>query len=151
MYRLSPYLKNKASRLIKSPKLYLTDSGVASYLMGLDRVETTFGDLTAGPLLETYVAQNLRSILEARVLRARFHFWSVQGRYEVDFVVEAGNRCIAVEAKSGGRWQERDLSGLRAFLNGTPQCVAAILAYNGRDSVRLADKLWAIPLGLLIS
>ena len=44
------------------------------------------------------------------------HFWTVQGRHEVDFVIEAGRACMAVEVKATARWDERDLSGLKAFL-----------------------------------
>jgi hypothetical protein len=79
------------------------------------------------------------------------HFWSIQGRYEIDFVIESGNRCIALEVKAGARWEDRDLSGLRAFLSTTPHCIAAILAYNGKEPVRIGQRLWALPLGLVLS
>jgi len=66
-------------------------------------------------------------------------------------IIEAGNQCIALEIKSGTRWQDKDLSALKAFLKTTPHCKAAILGYNGTDSVRLGEKLWAIPLSLILS
>ena len=102
-------------------------------------------------MLETYIAQNLSSLINARWTEAHLYFWSIQGRYEVDFVIEAGNQCIALEIKSGTRWQDKDLSALKAFLKTTPHCKAAILGYNGTDSVRLGEKLWAIPLSLILS
>jgi hypothetical protein len=40
----------------------------------------------------------------------------VQGRYEVDFVVEVGRECLAIEVKSASRWAQGDTAGLRAFL-----------------------------------
>jgi len=43
-----------------------------------------------------------------------------------------------------------DLSGLRAFLERTPACAAAVLAYNGKEAVKLDERLFAIPLGLLL-
>ncbi len=150
-YRLSPYLGNRASRLIKSPKLYFGDSGIASYLAGVDRRPSVLsGDPPFGALFETHVAQNLVGILHARWPQATLHYWGVQGRHEVDFIVEVGSRCLALEVKSGSRWQERDLSGLKAFLAATPHCVAAILAHNGRRSVRLGERLWAIPLATVL-
>jgi len=57
----------------------------------------------------------------------------------------------AIELKAASRWQDRDLSGLRAFLDRTPACRSAVLAYNGTETVKLADRLWAIPMGLLLS
>jgi hypothetical protein len=71
--------------------------------------------------------------------------------YEVDFIIEAGRHYIAIEAKLRPRWQDRDLSGLRAFLSATPHCKGAILGHNGMDAVKLGEKIWALPLGLILS
>ncbi len=150
-YRLEPYLRNKASRLIKSPKLYISDSGLACYLAGVDRLERSAREHLTGALFETYVAQNISAIIDACWPEAKLYFWSVQGRYEVDFIIEAGNKCIAVETKAGARWEDRDLSGLRAFLSSASNCIAAILAYNGKEAVKLGDRLWAVPLDTLLS
>ena len=97
------------------------------------------------------IAQNILAILNSRWKEAQVYFWSVQGRNEVDFVIEAWRTCMALEIKSGAKWDERDLSGLKAFLSSTPHCRIAILGYNGKDPVRLGDKLWALPLGLILS
>lgn len=149
--RLSPYLGNRSSRLIKSPKLYLSDAGLASYLSGLDLSASIRNDPLWGALFETYVTQNLLSILSAKWQKASLYFWVVQGRHEVDFVIEAGRSCIALELKSAARWQERDLAGLKAFLAATPHCKAGILCYNGENAVRLGPKLWALPISLVLS
>jgi predicted AAA+ superfamily ATPase len=149
--RLSPYLRNRASRLIKSPKIYISDSGLACYLAGVERFEYPSSEPILGAMLETYIAQNLSSLINGRWTEAHLYFWSIQGRYEVDFVIEAGNQCIALEIKSGTRWQDKDLYALKAFLKTTPHCKAAILGYNGTDSVRLGEKLWPIPLSLILS
>ncbi len=149
--RLAPYLANRASRLIKSPKLYLSDAGLAAHLAGVTALDPGVDEPLRGALLETYVAQNLAGILEARWPEARLFFWHVQGRHEVDFVVEAGRATLAIEVKAGSRWQERDLAGLRAFLAATPGCRAAILAHQGTAAARLGERLWALPLSLLLS
>ena len=149
--RIQPYLGNKSSRLIKSPKLYLSDSGLASYLAGLELSASIRTDPLYGAILETYVAQNLLSILSAKWQNASLYFWTVQGRHEVDFVIEVGRSCIALEIKSAARWQEKDLAGLRAFLTTTPHCKAAILCHNGENAVRLGQKLWSLPISLVLS
>ncbi len=149
--RISPYLRNRVSRLIKSPKLYLSDSGLGCFLAGLDRINSFQQEPLHGAMFETYVAQNLLSLLRSRWTEAQIHFWSIQGRHEVDFVIEANRQCIALEVKSSARWQERDLSGLKTFLDATPHCRAAILAYNGMEAVRLGGKMWALPISLILS
>jgi len=149
--RLTPYLSNRATRLIKSPKLYVADSGLAAYLTGVDETRLEDGDAMWGSLLETYVAQNLAAIIEADWPAARLSYWHVQGRYEVDFVVEVGREVLAIELKAGARWNDRDLAGLRAFLQKTPRCRAALLVHGGADLVRLGDRLWAVPLAVVLS
>ncbi len=149
--RLQPFLGNRASRLIKSPKLFVTDAGLAAHLsdVNVDRPEAD--DPAAGALLETYVAQCLAGDLGAEWPEARLSYWHVQGRHEVDFVIEAGRACVAVEVKRSSRWTPKDLSGLQAFLAQTPSCRAAVLAYGGRETVSLGDRLFAVPLASVVA
>jgi predicted AAA+ superfamily ATPase len=79
------------------------------------------------------------------------YFWRIQGRYEVDFIIEAGKDIIAVEVKAATRWDSGDLAGLNAFLKAEPRCKVGLLAYNGTEMARLGDKLWAVPLDTLLS
>ena len=146
-YRLALFLENRANRLIKSPKLYISDSRLASFLAGVDDLEK---DPLYGVLLETYVAQNIIVILHSTWPKADLFFWNIQGRHEVDSVIGTGGKRIAIEIKSSARWESRYLAGLKAFLAATPQCRAGILAYNGSASISLGDRLWAIPIGILI-
>ena len=148
--RLPPFLKNRSSRLVKSPKLHFTDSGLAAHLAGITALEPGRDDLLRGALFETYMAQNLVALLEAHLPDAQLAFWHEQGRHEVDFVIEVGRKIFGIEVKAATRWSEGDLSGLRAFLDRTPACVAAVLAYNGKEAVKLDERLFAIPLGQLL-
>ena len=148
IYRLQPYLKNRASRLIKSPKIYLSDSGLACFLAGIENLK---GHPLRGKMAETFVLQNLMGIVNSILPEAQIYFWNIQGRHEVDFVVEYREKCIAVEIKSGSTWKKEDLSSLRAFLSRTPRCIAGILAYDGEEIFDLGGRIYAVPLGTLIS
>jgi hypothetical protein len=149
--RIPPFLVNEATRLIKSPKLFMSDAGLAAHLGGFSDGEPGVSDPLRGALLETYVAQNLLGLLSAEWPGARLTYWHVQGRHEVDFVVESGRECLAIEVKASPRWTDRDLSGLRIFLGRTPQCRLAFLAHTGAATVSLGDRLWAIPIAALLS
>ena len=111
----------------------------------------SFSSLTYNIYFETYVAQNLLSIISSGWPKASLHFWAVQGRHEVDFVIEEKRACIALELKVAARWRERDLAGLKAFLSATPHCKAGILCHNGDEIAQLGPKLWALPTGLVLS
>jgi predicted AAA+ superfamily ATPase len=148
--KLPPYLKNRSTRLVKSPKLYFTDSGLAAYMAGVTTIEAGSDDTMRGALYETYVAQNIAGLLEAHLPDASLTFWNEQSRHEVDFVIEFGQKVIAIEVKAATRWSHNDLRSLQAFLARTPNCVAAILAYNGQQPVKLDERLYAIPMGMLL-
>jgi uncharacterized protein len=149
--RLAPYRRSRATRLIKSPKLYVADSGLAAHLMDVRDLRPAADEPFRGALFETYIHQNLAGILAAQADRTELGFWNVQGRHEVDFVLVAGRRCVAIEVKAGSRFLDRDLTGLRAFLDKTPGAVAGVLAYNGQEVAPLGDRLFAVPFGLLLS
>lgn len=148
--RLPPFLRNRSARLIKSPRLLVTDSGLAAHLAGVRSLDSGRDRLMRGALLETYVAQNLAAILEAHMPDARLGYWHEQGRHEVDFVIEYGAEVMAIEVKAAARWTDGDLGGLRAFMRRTRDCTAGILAYNGARAVSLGERLYAVPIGHLI-
>ena len=149
--RVEPYLRSRTTRLIKSPKIYMSDSGIAGHLSGVENLDATADEPMRGALYETYVFQNLSGILASRLPRFELGFWSVQGRHEVDFIVSRGRDVVAIEVKAGSRFHDKDLAGLRAFTSKTPGVRAAVLAYNGVETVTLGDKLYAIPIATLLS
>jgi predicted AAA+ superfamily ATPase len=147
--RLPPFLRNPSSRLIKSPKLYFSDSGLAAYLSSHKEAAASWP--LSGALLECYVLQNLEGIAAVHSPGARIFYWHIQGRHEVDFIVETSRGLVAIEIKNSSRWEDRDFYGLRAFLTSTPSCLAGILGYAGSRTVNLGDRIWAAPIPLLLS
>jgi hypothetical protein len=65
-------------------------------------------------------------------------------------VIEAGQDTMAMEVKAAARFDDGDLGGLRSFLAATPRCRLAVLAYNGATVVKIADRIWAIPMRHLL-
>jgi predicted AAA+ superfamily ATPase len=149
--RLPPYYSNRAKRLIKAPKLYLCDSGLACFLCGLPDSKSLVEGPFRGAMAETYAFQNIAALVAAFRLDASIcHFRSHIG-YEVDFIIEAARNVVAVEVKSSGRIDGRDLKGLEQFLQVEPRCRVGLVMYQGSEVVRLAERMWAVPSGLLIS
>lgn len=146
--RLPPFLRNRATRIRKDHKLTVVDSGLASFLAGISDLRET---PLRGALYETYVAQNLLGILAAHDYSAELLYWRTNTGQEVDFVIDRKTDLLAIEVKAASSWSVGDLRGLRAFLEATPDCTAAILAYNGHRAVKIGDRLWAIPIATLLS
>ncbi len=149
--RLPPHLQSRAARLIKTPKLLMTDSGLAAHLTAVHDLSPTADERLRGALFETFVGQNLAALLGAHRPQARLEYWSVQGRHEVDFVVTEGRNTVGIEIKTATRFGERDLAGLRAFAASTPGVQAGILAYNGAETLPVGERLWAVPLAVLLA
>ncbi len=149
--RLPPYLRSRTARLIKSPRLFVSDSGLAAHLAGVGDLRVTADEPLRGALFETYVLQNLAGILSAHRPRAELSFWSVQGRYEVDFVVTEEQRSVAIEIKAATHFGKSDLSGLRAFMEKTRDVALGILAYNGSEALPIGKRLYAVPMSWLLA
>jgi len=99
--RLSAWHRNARKRLVKSPKLHFVDSGLACHLLGIQSAAQLEHHPLRGALFETWVAGEVAKARIHRGLRADlFHYRETRG-IEVDLVVEAADRIILVEVKSG--------------------------------------------------
>ncbi|HEY7818101.1 MAG TPA: DUF4143 domain-containing protein, partial [Vicinamibacteria bacterium] len=105
--RLPAYAVNRTKRLIKSPKLYFGDVGLALHLSG----EAAPG----GSHFENLVLCDLLAWRAQRVERAEIGYWRTAIGEEVDFVIESGDRLLPIEVKAGARPRLADAAHLRTF------------------------------------
>ena len=103
--RLPAFSVNRSRRLIKSPRLYWADTGLALHLAGLAT--------PAGAHLENLILAALLAWRDARLERAELTYWRTVSGDEVDFVIEAGDRCLPVEVKATTRPRLADVAHLR--------------------------------------
>lgn len=97
--RLPPFHANIGKRLVKSPKVYVRDSGIVHTLLGLDDREAVLGHPVAGGSWEGFVIENLLSVAGDRV---RPFFYRTSAGAEIDLVLEmSGGKLWAVEIKRG--------------------------------------------------
>jgi predicted AAA+ superfamily ATPase len=96
-----PFFENFGKRLVKSPKLYFTDTGLVCYLLGIETEEALLKSVFAGPVFEGFVASEIvKTQLNAGKRKELYYFRDRQG-LEVDFVIPRGNqRLILLEAKA---------------------------------------------------
>ena len=93
---LPPFLANTNKRLVKTPKIYLGDHGVANTLLGIKSFVELAGHPSMGALWESVVLNNLTSAFP----KMRFYFYRTSKGEEVDFVIETDNDLIAIECKA---------------------------------------------------
>ena len=110
-----PYFENFGKRLIKSPKLYLTDSGLACHLLGIDTDRALRRSPFLGSVFEGFVASEIAKQQANQGRHRELYFFRDQRGLEVDFVVPAGERDLAlIEAKASSTvYPEAAASALR--------------------------------------
>lgn len=149
--QLAPWHSNRMSRLVKTPKLHLGDSGVACALLGLDAESLWQDRAVLGQLLETFVFQELRRHASWRDDDIRFHHFRDKDGAEVDLVLERGARELAgVEVKAAATVTAADFRGLRKLQGAAGnRFVAGVVLYDGEVSVGFGEGLFAVPIRAL--
>lgn len=135
--RLPPYARNRTKRLIKTPKLYWNDVGLALHLAG--------GEPT-GAHLENYILTDLLAWRDTEIPRPEITYWRTAAGAEVDFVIERKRKLLAVEVKSSGAPSPRDAANLTTFQSeyGATVCGGLIL-HGGEETYWLGEKILAVP------
>jgi uncharacterized protein len=107
LVRLPAYAVNRTKRLIKAPKIYWGDTGIALNLSEMDE--------PSGAHLENLVLQDLLAWRDARIDRAELGYWRTAVGEEIDFVIEAGGKLLPIEVKATSRPRLADAAHLRTF------------------------------------
>ena len=148
---LPPWHSNKLSRLIKTPKLHLGDTGVACALAGIDAKALTADRTLLGQFFETFVFQELQRHASWHPEPHRFFHFRDKDGVEVDIVIERGARGVAgVEVKAGATVTDADFRGLRKLQSATVArfCGGAVI-YDGESLTRFGEGLYAVPVSML--
>ncbi len=146
-----PWHSNRLSRLIKTPKVHLGDTGLACALVDAGE-ETLTGDRKLlGQMLETFVFQELRREASARDEALQFFHFRDKDGAEVDIVIERGARAVAgVEVKAAATVMAADFRGLRKLKEASGKRFAAgVVLYDGEVSASFGDGMFAVPVRAL--
>jgi hypothetical protein len=138
LVRLPAYAVNRTKRLIKSPKIYFGDTGLAMHLSGEEQ--------PTGAHLENLILHDLLAWRGARIEQAELHYWRTSIGEEVDFVVETGGRLLPIEVKATGRPTLRDIAHLRTFREEYgKRSRAGLLLHTGSTLDWIAPDVLAVP------
>ena len=113
--RIRPLATNPSTALVKAPKLFWTDCGLAAWLAGIKFSADVTQRLDAGFWLEQTLFQTLQTWRALDPQRRKLHFWRDRAGHEVDFILEQDGKLVALEIKAGRQATTSDVSGIRAF------------------------------------
>jgi predicted AAA+ superfamily ATPase len=149
--RLPPWYSNRLSRLVKTPKLHMGDTGLACALLGVDATQLHRDRAVLGSLLETFVYQELKRQASWRETPIAFHHFRDRDGVEVDIVLEQGAGKVAgVEVKAAATVVASDFRGLRKLREVAGKRFAAgAVIYDGETTASFGDGLFAVPVRTL--
>ncbi len=149
--RLPAWHGNRLRRLVKSPKLHLTDTGLAAALLGADAKALAADRTLLGQFLETFAFQELRRQASWQdTPTGFFHFRDKDGA-ETDIVMEQASGAVAgVEIKAAASVSSRDFRGLRKLERAAgDRFVRGVVLYDGETAVPFGDRFHAVPMSRL--
>ena len=144
------WARNPGKRLVKTPKVFVPDTGLLCLLTHLDESRLAAGAALGlpGGLVETYVAAQLQQHLAFSSRGLTLWHYRTQAGVEVDFLLEdRAGRLTGIEVKASASVDASDFKGLRHLQDSEPEAFQrGIVLYGGRERVAFSERLVAVPL-----
>jgi predicted AAA+ superfamily ATPase len=132
LFQLRPHYANFSKRLIKSPKLYFYDTGLACWLLGIQEASQLATHPLRGNIFETLIISELVKTRLNKGERAKFHFWRDSNGNEIDVIADIGTKLMPIEIKSGQTLNRDFFSGLERWMAlAGDQAISPTLVYGG--------------------
>ena len=140
IYLIQPYHSNFNKRLIKTPKLYFYDTGLASNLLGIDDEKQLTNHWAKGGLFENFVINELLKERINKGIKPQLYFWRDSQGNEVDLLIQEKGKTIAVEIKASKTYHPSFFKGLiyYAKLSGIKKN-AQFLIYAGAPELKTSN------------
>lgn len=148
IFLLEPYHRSLGKRLVKSPKLYFMDTGLAAFLVGAQTWEELQRSPLVGAFWENHVLAQLLRHFHDRAERPPIWFWRTGYGEEVDFLIEKAGRFIAIECKLSENPREGALKGfmaLQTFYKGNTIEKGLVACRTPHPFKFAENNYWAIP------
>ncbi|MCU7835413.1 MAG: ATP-binding protein [gamma proteobacterium symbiont of Taylorina sp.] len=150
LYLLKPYYENIGKTFIKSPKIYLTDSGISAHVLGIRNESDLEYSKNKEDLYETFVfSELLKHITYSQQIMDIFYYRTADKK-EIDFIIKKQNRILAIEVKSSYSVKQSDFKHINDFKNRSAYEVICIVFYSGEKVVGFGENCYAIPLGIFL-
>jgi hypothetical protein len=150
VYRLPSWERNPGKRLVKSPKVFLSDTGLLAHLANWTAERMAVENGLPGGLVESFVLGELLKHLAFSAQRLTLWHYRTQSNIEVDFILENRmGKLTGVEVKASATVDSKDFKGLRHLQETEPDTFQrGIVLYSGREVVPFGEHLFAVPLSM---
>lgn len=139
IFQLRPYHQNFSKRMIKSPKIYFYDTGLACSLLQIKDAEMIKTHYLYGSLFENMVIAEIVKKQHHKGMQPTVYYWRESNGTEIDCIVEKGNKeLMAIEIKGGATFNKDYLKNLRNFPAKDTKVINKLI-YTAEDNMTLAD------------
>ncbi|HHD82278.1 MAG TPA: ATP-binding protein [Campylobacterales bacterium] len=148
---LQPYSSNISKRFIKSPKLFMTDSGLFAHLLDIHSADELHASVHKGDIVETFVYAELLKHISYSEVQPQLYHYRTNDKKEIDFIVEKRNKVFAIEVKSAKSVKNDAFVHIRHFQKKSPKEVVGIVFYAGETILSFGNdehECYALPLNL---
>ena len=151
VFLLEPFFRNVGKRLVKSPKMYLCDTGLALFLMGFESWQAVERHPAVGALWETHVVMETVKSFVSQGRNVPLWFWRTAQGEEVDLIIERNGRFTAIECKYSEVPDGSSMKGLRSFASayGIENLQTVYVASRTPRPYPLQDGIMTIPGSLI--
>ena len=139
VYLLPPYYANFGKRVIKRPKLYLTDTGVLCNLLGIQNDIQLENHPLKGSIFENFVVLEYLKEKNNSLENSSFYYWRSISGVEIDLLIEKNGVLIPVEIKSGATYQEKWWKNIMDWQVFSKSTFPGIIVYSGNENYEFSD------------
>lgn len=144
--RLQIYAQNPLKRVVKQPKIHVTDPILTHQPMGtLFSIQTAVDRGLVGPLYESFVIGEIKKTIANYDMIADFYAWRTEDKSDVDIVLATPDGVCPIEIKWSKKISTRDASGLKSFMSCYSDVKRGYIVYPGEEILRISQNVFAVP------
>lgn len=147
VYLLEPYYNNYNKRLVKSPKLYFLDTGLACWLLGWNTPEQMINGAMWGHIFESYVfAEILKSYYNDGIVKPLIYYYRDMDKNEIDLLVEEGDYLYPIEIKTSSNPTKSMVKAFHCLEKNPVKKIGtgALICFT-KELLPLTDSVWMLP------
>ena len=147
IYLLEPYNElSIVKRVIKRPKIYFNDTGLAAYLSRLDDKDVLKNSIFKGRFVETYIVNEIRKSFKNNGKKENFYYYRDNNRNEIDLVIIESATLHCIECKSGVSFSSKDVKAFKQMKKYSINKGISFVVCNTPSLYKIEDDVYALPL-----
>lgn len=150
IYLLQPYYElSLTKRVVKRPKIYFKDTGLACYLAKLGDPKSLAVSHFAGHFVETYVINEIIKSYENTESYAEFYYYRDNDQNEVDLIIQSNGELTLIEIKSGMNFNNSSIKGFKALEGSKYKINKSCIICLSTDIYKINDNVYALPISVI--